>query len=114
MDWQIVFTKCKEDKMEYAKANIPEYFSFFRENVGDGPALDARGANRNTLRSKKLVQDGDSVEKTICFEKNKSRSKDKEGASASRKLDSAISRLEGDIENAGSVSGPNLNLHDLQ
>ena len=51
---------------------------------------------------------------TICFEKNKSRSEDKEGASASKKLDSIIPRLKWDIQDAESVDGPNLNLKDLQ
>ena len=52
--------------------------------------------------------------KTICFEKSKSRSEDKEGASVSKKLDNTIPRLEGDIQDVGSVGGPNLNLNDLQ
>jgi hypothetical protein len=52
--------------------------------------------------------------KAICFAKNGSRSEDEEGASASRKLDSTLPRLEGDIQDAGSVGGPNLNLIELQ
>ena len=54
-----------------------------------------------------------SVGKTICFEKSKSRFEDEEGASISRKLDSAMPRLEGDIQDVGSVSERNLNLNDL-
>jgi hypothetical protein len=54
------------------------------------------------------------VGKTICFAKSGSRSKDKEGASASRKLDISLPRLEGDIQDAGSVGRPNLNLIELQ
>ena len=50
----------------------------------------------------------------IWFEKSKSRSEDEEGASASKKLDSAIPRLEGDIPDVGSIGGLNLNLKDLQ
>jgi hypothetical protein len=45
VDWRIVFTRNKEDRMEYAKADVPDNFSFFQQNVGVGPALDARGAN---------------------------------------------------------------------
>ena len=45
MDWRTVYTKNKEDKMEYDKADIPDNFSFFRQNVGDGPIPDACGAN---------------------------------------------------------------------
>jgi hypothetical protein len=104
-----VFTKNKEDRTEYAKADIPNNFSFFRQNVGVGPVLDACGANRNTSRSTRTVRDEDSVGKTICFVKSGSRSEDEEGASASRKLDSTLPRLEGDIQDAGSVGGPEGN-----
>jgi hypothetical protein len=112
--WRTVFTKNKEDRMEYAKANVPDIFRFFRQNVGVGSALDAHGANRNTSRSTKTVRDEDSVGKTIFFAKSGSWSEDKEGASASRKLDNTLPRLEGDIQDAGSVGGPNLNLIELQ
>jgi hypothetical protein len=114
VDWRTVFTRNKEDRMEYAKADVPDNFSYFRQNVGVGPALDARGANQNTSRSTRIVRDEDSVGKAICFAKSGSRSKDEEGASASRKLDSTLPRLEGDIQDAGSVGGPNLNLIELQ
>jgi hypothetical protein len=110
----LMFIRNKEDRKEYAKADVPDNFSFFRQNVGVGPALDARGANRNTSRSTRTIRVKDSVEKTIFFAKSGSRSKDEEGASASRKLDSTLPRLEGDIQDAGSVGGPNLNLIDLQ
>jgi hypothetical protein len=56
----------------------------------------------------------DSMGKTICFVKSGSRSEDEEGANASRKLDSTLPRLEGDIQDIGSVGGPNLNLIELQ
>jgi hypothetical protein len=45
VDWRTVFTRNKEDRTEYAKADVLDNFSFFRQNVGVGPALDARGAN---------------------------------------------------------------------
>ena len=54
------------------------------------------------------------MENAICFEKSKSRSDEEEGANASKKLDSAISRLEGHIQDARSIGGPNLNLKDVQ
>jgi hypothetical protein len=114
VDWRIVFTRNKEDRTEYAKADVPDNFSFFPQNVGVRPALDARGANQNTSRSTRTVRDEDSVGKTICFAKSGSRSEDKEGASASRKLDGTLPRLEGDIQDAGSIGGPNLNLIELQ
>ena len=41
-------------------------------------------------------------------------SEDKEGASASRKFDTSLLRLEGDIQDARSVGGPNSNLIELQ
>jgi hypothetical protein len=66
------------------------------------------------LRSTRIVRHEDSVGKTICFAKSGSRYEDEEGASASRKLDRTLPRLEGDIQDAGSVSGPNLNLIELQ
>jgi hypothetical protein len=97
VDWRTVFTRNKEDRTEYAKADVPDNFSFFPQNVGVRPPLDARGANRNTLRSTRTVRDEDSVGKAICFAKSKSRSKDEEGACASRKLDSTLPRLEEDI-----------------
>jgi hypothetical protein len=97
VDWRTVFTRNKEDRTEYAEADVPDNFSFFRQNVGVGPTLDACGANRNTSRSTKTVRDKDSVGKAICFAKSGSRSEDEEGASASRKLDSTLPRLEGDI-----------------
>jgi hypothetical protein len=109
-----VFTKNKEDRTGYEKANIPDNFSFFPQNVGVRLALDARGANRNTSRSMRTVRDEDSVGKAICFAKSGSRSEDEEGANTSRKLDSTLPRLEGDIQDAGSVGGPNLNLIELQ
>jgi hypothetical protein len=110
VDWRTVLTRNKEDRTEYAKVDIPDNFNFFSQNVGVRPALDARGANRNTSRSTRTVRDEDSVGKAIFFAKSGSRSEDEEGASASRKLDSTQPRLEGDIQDAGSVGGPNLNL----
>jgi hypothetical protein len=68
--------------------------------------LDARGANRNTSRSMKTVRDKDSVGKAIFFAKSGSRSEDEEGASASRKLDNTLPRLEGDIQDEGVLVGP--------
>jgi hypothetical protein len=109
-----VFTRNKEDRTEYAKADVLDNFSFFPQNVGVRPAFDASGANRNTSRSTRIVWDEDYVGKIICFAKSGSRSEDKEGASESRKLDSTLPRLEGDIQDAGSVCGPNLNLIELQ
>jgi hypothetical protein len=76
--------------------------------------LDAHGANQNTSRSTKTVRDEDSVGKAICFAKSGSRSKDEDGASVPRKLDISLPRLEGDIQDAGSVGGPNLNPIELQ
>jgi hypothetical protein len=114
VDWRTLLTRNKEDRTEYAKADVLDNFSFFPQNVGVRPALDARGANRNTSRSTRTVRDEDSMGKAICFAKNGSRSEDEEGASASRKLDSTLPRLEGDIQDAGSVGGPNLNLIELQ
>jgi hypothetical protein len=87
---------------------------FFSQKVGVRPALDALGANRNTSRSTRIVQDEDSVGKAICFAKSGSRSEDEEGASASKKLDSTQPSLEENIQDAGSVGGPNLNLIKLQ
>ena len=52
--------------------------------------------------------------KTICFAKSGSRSEDEEGASASRKLESILLRLEGDFQDTWSIGGPNFNLIDLQ
>ena len=48
--------------------------------------------------------------KAICFAKSRFKFEDKEGANASRKLDSTLLRLEGDFQDVGSVGGPNLNL----
>ena len=50
----------------------------------------------------------------IYFAKSESRSEDKKGISASGKLDTNLLRLEGDIQDAGSVGGPNLNFIELQ
>jgi hypothetical protein len=85
---------------------VPDNFSTFQQNVGVGP--------RNTSRSTKTIRDKDSVGKAICFAKSGSRSEDEEGASASRKLDISLPRLEGDIQDAGSIGGPNSNLIELQ
>ena len=52
--------------------------------------------------------------KIICFEKSKSKSEDEEGASTLRKLDNTMPKLKGDIQDVGSIGGPNLNLNDLQ
>ena len=97
VEWQIVFTKNKEERTKYAKADVLDNFNFFQQNVRVGHALDARGANRNTSRSTKTIWDEDFVEKIIYFAKSGSRSKNKEGANALRKLDSAMLRLEDDI-----------------
>ena len=45
VDWRTVLTRKKEDRTEYAKADIPDNFSFFPTNVEDVPAPDARGVN---------------------------------------------------------------------
>jgi hypothetical protein len=100
-----MLTRNKEDRTEYAEADVPDNFSFFQQNVAVGPALDARGANRNTLRSTKTLRDEDFVGKAICFAKSGSGFEDDEGTNASRKLDSTLPRLEGDIQDAGSVGG---------
>jgi hypothetical protein len=113
VDWRTLLTRNKEDRTGYAKADIPDNFTFFPQKVGVRLVLDAHGANRNTSRSTRIVRDEDSVEKAICFAKSGSRYEDEEGASASRKLDSTQPRLEGDIQDAGSVGGPNLNLIEL-
>ena len=52
--------------------------------------------------------------KIIYFEKNKSSSEDEEGTNVSRKLDSTLPTLEGDIQDVGSVGRPNLNIKNLQ
>jgi hypothetical protein len=114
VDWRTILTRNKEDRMEYAEVDVPDNFSFFQQYAGVGPALDVRGANWNTSRSTKTLRDEDSVEKVICFAKSGSRSEDEEGANASRKLDSILPRLEGDIQDAGNVGGPNLNFIELQ
>jgi hypothetical protein len=114
VDWRTVFIRNKEDRTEYAKADVPDNFSFFPQNVRVRPALDACGVNQNTSRSMRTVQDEDSVGKSIFFAKSRSRSEDEEGVSASRKLDSTLPRLERDIQDAGSVGWPNLNLIELQ
>jgi hypothetical protein len=95
VDWRTLLTKNKGDRIEYAKRDVPEKFNTFQQNVGVGPALDAHGANRNTLRSTRTIQDEDSVEKEISFAKSRSRSEDEEGASASRKLDISLPRWRG-------------------
>jgi hypothetical protein len=114
VDWQTLLTRNKEDRTGYAKADIPDNFIFFSQKVAIRPVFDALGANRNTSRSTRTVQDKDSVGKAICFAKSGSRSEDEEGASASKKLDSTQPSLEGDIQDAGSVGGLNLNLIELQ
>ena len=45
VDWRMVLTKNKEDKMESAKVDIHDNFSFFQQNVGVGPILDACKVN---------------------------------------------------------------------
>ena len=49
VDWRTIFTRKKEDRMEYAKADILDNFSFFQKNVEDTPAPDTRGINQITL-----------------------------------------------------------------
>jgi hypothetical protein len=114
VDWRSLLTRNKGDRTEYVEKDVLDNFSTFQQNVGVGPTFDAHGANQNTLRSTKIVRDEDSVGKAICFAKSGSRFEDKEGASASRKLDISLPRLEGDIQDAGSVGGSNLNLIELQ
>jgi hypothetical protein len=93
---------------------VSNNFSIFQQSVGVGLALDAHGADRNTSRATKTVRDEDSMGKAICFAKSGSRYEDEEDANASRKLDTSLPRLEGDIQDAGSVGGPNSNLIELQ
>jgi hypothetical protein len=114
VDWRSLLTRNKGDRTEYVERDVLDNSSTFQQNVGVGPMLNAHGANRNSSRSTKIIWDEDFVEKAICFAKSRSRSEDKEGASASRKLDISLPRLEGDIQDAGSVGGPNSNLIELQ
>jgi hypothetical protein len=114
VDWPSLLTRNKGDRMEYVQKDVPDNFNTFQQSFGVGPTLDAHEANRNTSRSTKTVRDEDSVGKEICFARSGSKSVDEEGASASRKLDISLPRLEGDIQDAGSVGGPNLNLIELQ
>ena len=93
---------------------MPNNFSTFQQNVRVGPALDAHGVNRNTLRSTKIEYDKDSIGKAICFINNGSRSKDKKYGNVSRKLDINLPRLEGDIQDTRNVGESNLNLIELQ
>ena len=62
----------------------------------------------------KSLLDEDSMGKIICFARSKSWSEDKEDTSASRRLDNTLPRLKGNIQNARSVGGSNLNFHDLE
>ena len=112
VDWRTIFTRNKEDIMEYATGDIPGNFSFFQQNVGNGSIPNVCGIDRNTLQSKKSVRIADFMRKAICFDKNKSRSEDEEGSNVLRKLDSTMPKLEGDIQDIGSIGGRNLNLND--
>jgi hypothetical protein len=107
-------TRNKGDRTEYAERDMPNNFNTFQQSIGVGPALDAYGANQNTSRATKTIWDEDSVGKEICFAKSGSRSEDEEDASASRKLDTNLPRLEGNIQDVGSIGGPNSNLIELQ
>ena len=97
VDWRSLLTRNLYDRTEYVEKDVPNNFSTFQQNVGVELVLDAHAANWNTSRSTKIVRDKDSVEKPICFAKNKSKSEDKKDSSASRKLDISLPRLEGDI-----------------
>jgi hypothetical protein len=114
LELKTLLTRNKGDRTEYAERDVPDNFSTSQQNIGIGPVLDAHGANRNTSSSTKTVRDEDSVGKAIFFANTGSRSQDEEGASASRKLDIGLPRLEGAIQDVGSVGGPNLNLIKLQ
>jgi hypothetical protein len=48
VDWRTVFTRNKEDRTEYAKADVHDNFSFFLQNVEVRPALDAHGGKAST------------------------------------------------------------------
>jgi hypothetical protein len=78
VDWRTLLTRNKGDRAEYAERDVPDNFSTVQQNVGVGPALNAHGANRNTSRSTKTIQDKDSVGKAICFAKSGSRFEDEE------------------------------------
>jgi hypothetical protein len=97
VDWRTLLTRNKGDRTEYAERDVSDNFSTFQQSIGARPTLDSHGANRNTSRATKTVRGKDSMGKAICFAKSRSRSEDKEGASASRKLDTNLPRLEGDI-----------------
>ena len=114
VDWRIVFTRNKENRTEYAKIDVLDNFSFSNKMLGLDLYLMHVEPIENSLKSTKIVQDKDSMEKTICFTNSRSKSKDKEGAIASRKLDSTLRRLEGDIQDVESVGGPSLNFIELQ
>jgi hypothetical protein len=108
-----VFTRNKEDKTEYVERDVLDNFSTFPRNSDVGPVLVVTAANQSTSRATKTIRNKDSAVKAICIAKSRSRSKEIEAASASRKLDTSP-RLEVDIQDAGSTGGPNSNLVKLQ
>jgi hypothetical protein len=58
VDWRTLLTRNKEDRTGYAKADIPDNFTFFQEKVGIRPALDARGrrfCGKSNLLCKKRI-----------------------------------------------------------
>ena len=70
VDSQSLLTRNKRDITEYVERDMLDNFSTFQQNVGVGPTLDAYGANQNTSKSTKTIQNKDSMEKKICFAKS--------------------------------------------
>jgi hypothetical protein len=102
-----MLTKNKEDKTEYAERDMPDNFSTFPQNAEVGPMLVVHAANQSTSRATKTVRDKDIEGKTIRLAKSRSRFEVIEAASASRKLEISLPRLEVDIQDVGSAGGPN-------
>ena len=67
VDWRLLLTRNKGDRMEYEEKDLLDNFSSFQQNVGIGFVLDVHGANQNTSRFTKTIHDEDSKGKKICF-----------------------------------------------
>jgi hypothetical protein len=114
MDCKKLFTRKRNDRMEYGQKDVPDNFGTVSRDVEVGAAVVKLTANLSSSRPIEVVLDNDSTNKVVRFGNNGSKSKRMRAANALKKLDIGLSRSELEILNVGSSGGSNSNLMELQ
>ena len=75
VEWPMLVTKKKDDKMEYGHRDVPDNFGTSWGDAKVGATVVVHGANPSNSSSIEASHDKDSMDEVICFENRGPRSK---------------------------------------